>query len=327
MSNAQQQLARLLALVPYLQNRSEVLLDEAAADFGVTPRQLRRDLDVLWYCGYPGLGMGDLIEIDMEAVDGEGVIRLSNADYLMRPLRLGSSEAAALMVALRTLREGAKADELPAIDRALAKIESAAGDAAALSGAVEVQPIPTREAEQSVLQSLRDAVGAGLQIRITHVSAARDVSTTRIVDPLEVVEWQGHSYLYAWCHQAEDRRTFRLDRIVEVVALADPVGDHPDADPVDLSEGIFRSSDTLPLAHLRLQPSARWVTEYFPLESVTERADGAVEVSLRIASRDWLLRLLLRLGSSAEVLDPAGLAEEVHALATDALANYAVPTT
>jgi proteasome accessory factor C len=322
-SSAQQQLARLLALVPYLQNRSEVRLDEAAADFGVTPRQLRRDLDVLWYCGYPGLGMGDLIEIDMEAVDGEGVIRLSNADYLMRPLRLGSSEAAALMVALRTLREGAQADEMTAIDRALAKIESAAGDAAALSGAVEVQPVPTPEAEQSVRESLRDALAARTQIQITHVSAARDVSTTRTVDPLEVVQWQGHTYLHAWCHLAEDRRTFRLDRIVEVTVLADPVADHPDADPVDLSEGIFRSSETLPLVRLRLLPAARWVTEYYPLESVTDRPDGSVEVALRIASREWLLRLLLRLGSSAEVLDPADVAEEVHALATDALANYA----
>ena len=53
----------------------------------------------------PGLMPGDLIEIDMDAVDGEGVIHLSNADYLTRPLRLTADEALALVLALRTLRE------------------------------------------------------------------------------------------------------------------------------------------------------------------------------------------------------------------------------
>jgi proteasome accessory factor C len=46
-----------------------------------------------------------LIDIDMDAVDGEGVIHLSNADYLTRPLRLSADEALALVLALRTLRE------------------------------------------------------------------------------------------------------------------------------------------------------------------------------------------------------------------------------
>ncbi|MGE5719915.1 MAG: WYL domain-containing protein, partial [Nocardioidaceae bacterium] len=88
MSGARDQVARLLALVPYIQSRDEVSLDQAAADFGVRPAQIVKDLNVLWFCGLPGLGMGDLIDIDMDALEGEGVIRLSNADYLTRPLRL-----------------------------------------------------------------------------------------------------------------------------------------------------------------------------------------------------------------------------------------------
>ena len=60
---------------------------------------------MLWMCGMPGLTPGDLIDIDMDAVDGEGVIHLSNADYLTRPLRLSADEALALVLALRTLRE------------------------------------------------------------------------------------------------------------------------------------------------------------------------------------------------------------------------------
>ena len=122
MSGARDQVARLLALVPYLQARGEVSLDQASADFGVRPTQIVKDLNVLWFCGLPGLGMGDLIDIDMEALEGEGVIRLSNAEYLTRPLRLGSTEASALIVALRTLRDVGDETVRPVVDRTLAKL-------------------------------------------------------------------------------------------------------------------------------------------------------------------------------------------------------------
>ena len=56
-------LPRLLALVPYLQARPGIRVDEAAADFGVTEAQLRRDLQLLWMCGLPGHGPGDLIDL------------------------------------------------------------------------------------------------------------------------------------------------------------------------------------------------------------------------------------------------------------------------
>lgn len=60
-------MTRLLTLVPYLQARPDgVRLADAAADFGVTETQLRRDLDLLWVCGLPGHGPGDLIDLSFE---------------------------------------------------------------------------------------------------------------------------------------------------------------------------------------------------------------------------------------------------------------------
>jgi predicted DNA-binding transcriptional regulator YafY len=122
-TNARDQVNRLLALVPYLQGRGEISVAEAAREFGVTPRVIRRDINVLLFCGLPGLGMGDLIEVDFEALEGEDVIRLSNADYLARPLRLDTTEAAALVVGLRTLLEGSGDEEREVVERALRKVE------------------------------------------------------------------------------------------------------------------------------------------------------------------------------------------------------------
>ena len=65
-----ERLARLLNLVPYLLARPGIPIAEAAADHGVTERQLREDLELLWVCGLPGYGPGDLIDM---AFDGDTV--------------------------------------------------------------------------------------------------------------------------------------------------------------------------------------------------------------------------------------------------------------
>ena len=94
-------LGRLLNLVPYLLARPGIRIVEAADDLGVTERQLREDLELLWVCGLPGYGPGDLIDM---ALDGDRVTITYDAG-IDRPLRLTPDEALALIVALRMLAE------------------------------------------------------------------------------------------------------------------------------------------------------------------------------------------------------------------------------
>ena len=116
-------LARLLNLVPYLLARPGIPVRDAAADLGVSERQLREDLELLWVCGLPGYGPGDLIDM---AFDGDRVTITYDAG-IDRPLRLTQDEALALVVALRMLAEVPGAHDRDAVERALAKLESAAG--------------------------------------------------------------------------------------------------------------------------------------------------------------------------------------------------------
>lgn len=322
MSGAKDQVGRLLALVPYIQSREEVPLEQAAADFGVRPAQIVKDLNVLWYCGLPGLGMGDLIDVDMDALNGEGVIRVSNADYLDRPLRLGSTEASALIVALRALRDASDDSVRPIVDRTLGKLEAAAGDGAALAAQVDVQ-LPSHEVEVNRLRgTLSDAVERGRRVRMGYYVPARDEATERTVDPMRVVSAGGHSYLEAWCSLAEDPRLFRLDRIIDVEVLDEPVADHSDVRPRDLDAGLFQASPEDTLVTLRLTPHARWVAEYYPVESTEELDDGGLRVTLRAGDPEWLTRLMLRLGGQARVEAPAEFSEVVRRTATEALGNY-----
>lgn len=320
-SAARDQVARLLALVPYIQSRREVQLDQAAADFGVSAGQIVKDLNVLWFCGMPGLGMGDLIDVDMDALESEGVIRLSNAEYLSRPLRLDSSEASALIVALRALREGSDDDVRPIVDRTLAKLEAAAGDAAAIAAHVDIR-MPRAAHVTELRDRLVRAVEQQRQVRLDYYVPTRDESTERVVDPLRVVSADGNTYLEAYCHLAEDQRLFRLDRISTAEVLDSPVEPHTDLEPRDLADGIFAPSTDDLLVTLRLAPSARWVAEYYPVEDTEKLRGGGLSVRLRVGDPAWLTRLMLRLGSTAELVDPPELADGVRRVAAQALLNY-----
>jgi proteasome accessory factor C len=322
-SGARDQVARLLALVPYIQARREVSLEQAATDFGVPASQIVKDLNVLWFCGLPGLGMGDLIEIDMEALEGEGVIRLSNAGYLSRPLRLDSSEASALIVALRALREGGDDDVRPIVDRTLNKLEAAAGDGAAVAAQVDIRMPEQAGALNELRERLTRAVDQRRQVRLDYYVPTRDQSTERVVDPLRVVTAEGNAYLEAWCHVAEDQRLFRLDRISSAVVLEEPVEDHGDLEPRNLADGIFQPSTDDLLVTMTLEPSARWVAEYYPVEDRVEEPGGRLTVRLRVGDPAWLTQLMLRLGASAQVTDPPDIADDVRRVAARALQNYA----
>jgi len=317
------QVMRLLALVPYALTRREVPLTQAAADLGISAQQIVKDLKVLIFCGYPGWLPGDYIEVDLDALEGEGVIKVTNADYLARPLRLTVTEASALIVALRTLRDSAEADAVPVVDRTLKKLEAAAEDGAVAAERVDVR-LGEREKTLGKRRSqLKRALESGRQVLLGYYVPARDEETERVVDPLALVTDQGLAYLDAWCHRVEDRRLFRIDRIESVKILDTLAQKHPGIRPRDLSTGIFQPADDDIVARLRLSPRARWVAEYYPVTSSTELGEGSLEVTLRVGDPQWLQRLLLRLAPDAVVLEPAEYADTHLAAVREALKLYA----
>jgi proteasome accessory factor C len=314
---SQAQVRRLLSLVPYLREHDGVAMTEVAAAFGITVKTLREDLSVLWMCGMPGLTPGDLIDIDMDAVDGEGVIHLSNADYLTRPLRLSADEALALVLALRSLREIAGPGKRDAVDRALKKLEAAAGNPTATDQAT----VAVTAARDDIQARVNDGLQRGLRLDLTYDVASRAETTRRMVDPLRVFVLEGYGYLEAWCYRANALRTFRLDRIAAVEVTDTPVDAH-DVRLKDLSTGWFETLKDSPLVILELTPWASWVAEYYPTEAVTTGPDGALTVSLRVTSPAWLRSLLLRLRGGARVVSPEGAGNSAVEMAQEALDQY-----
>ncbi|WP_042364277.1 helix-turn-helix transcriptional regulator [Streptacidiphilus neutrinimicus] len=313
MSSAIDQTRRMLSLVTYLRERPGARVSEVARAFGVTERELIRDLSVLPMCGTSFRG-GDLLDID---TDGEQ-IWWHNADDVAQPLRLAADEATSLLVAARAVAgmPGLRERDRQALTRAVAKLEAAAGDVAEGSTRVGV----TFEAEGDVFAEIDRAFTERKRLWLNYWSSGRGELTEREVDPIRLIT-EGHTYLEAWCRLSEDRRMFRLDRIAEIKVLDTP-SDPPPLELRDLSEGLVHPSSEDPQVVLEVAPGGRWVAEYYPHESAEELPDGGLRIVLRTPDPSSLLRLVLRLGPDGRVLAPASLAEQARKAAGAALARY-----
>ena len=313
-AGATDRLSRLLAMVPYLLARQGIPLREAAREFGISEDQLVKDLELLFVCGTPGHMPDDLIEAEWDT----GHVYLNNADTIARPLRLGVDEALALIVGLRALAEVPGLHDRDALDRTLAKLVAAAGDAALASAQVTVEV----EGEAEALTAARQAIASNRRLHLRYFVPTRDETTERDVDPMRVLLVDGRWYLEGWCHRAEAVRLFRLDRIDRIEPLDVTAELPPEAVARDLDEGLFVPSPEDTVVILELDPPAHWVADYYPVEDVQEVAGNRLVVRLRAADGRWLRTLALQLAGAARILDPPELAAEVRERAQAALAAY-----
>ena len=296
------QVSRLLTLVPYLHQRGWVEVADAAEDFGVTPQQLLRDLEVLVMCGLPGGLPDDLIEIDLEMARDEGVIHLRNAP-VRRPLRFTRDEATSLIVAVEAVREVADAATAQAAQRVIDKL-------AALVGGAPPVSIVVAAGDDAVRDKLAAAIEQGQRVRLTYDGAARRETTTPLVDPVRVEVRDGVSYLVAWAVERAGWRNYRLDRVAAVTPAGQPTEEHG---PAPALAGWFDEASGANVVWLDLDAEAAWVTEYYPARSVEELPGGGVRVGLPVGDPAWLTGLLLRLGPHVRAVDPPAAAADALA--------------
>ncbi|RFD24142.1 protein pafC [Mycobacterium uberis] len=322
MTQLSTRLVRLLNMVPYFQANPRITRAEAAADLGVSTKQLEQDLNQLWMCGLPGYGPGDLIDFEFSG----DTIEVTFSAGIDRPLKLTSPEATGLLVALRALADIPGVVDPEAAHSAIAKIEAAAGrmSTSATGAVADVDMRPSVESRAAA--AVRAAVRDKQALVIDYYSASHDTLTSRIVDPIRVLLVGEHSYLEAWSREAEGVRLFRFDRIMTARELDEPAAPPEPARQALPDTSLFDGDPSLPSATLWVARSASWIFEYYPMREVQELPDGSFQAVMTYASDDWMTRLVLGFGSAVQVQAPGALAQRVQDAAVAALQSYRVTT-
>jgi len=300
-------LRRLLAVLTYLARVGECSIAELAARFGFDERTLVGELELAACCGLPPYTPDTLLEL---IVDDERVVAFG-LEALRRPARLTPDEGFALAAAARAMLavEGAEAEG--PLATALAKLGSALG----LERVAVELDIPEN------LEEVRAAAGAGEAVEIDYLGAKRGDETTRRVEPYSVVAREGRFYLDAFCSLAGDWRRFQVARIATIRHLGEPVT--PRSLPAELSgTRAFVGGGGARTAHVAFDRSAYVLIDRLVAAPPAPLPDGRVVAPILVSDGYFLGCLVLRLGPTAEVVDPPDLVGAAADVARRALARY-----
>lgn len=305
---AEDRLRRLLVMLPWLMERGEVPLAEAAERFDLSEQQLTKELEMVAMCGLPPF-VDELVDVFID----DGVIWVGVPRLFTRPLRLNAVEAFELLAAGRAAMELPGADPAGPLGRGLAKLAAALGEDETAGVRVELD-------RPALADDVAAAAGESQQLSIRYWSPARDADTERLIVPRQVFTDRGEWYVIADDDRSGEVRIFRIDRIESLARTGQVVApsDQPLPEPGEwFTDGAVRR------AELRLGPDARWVVERYPVDRVDgPAADGWVTARLPVVSERWLARTLVRLGPHAELVEPDDWRDLARDAASTVLARY-----
>jgi predicted DNA-binding transcriptional regulator YafY len=295
---------RLITLIMLLQRQPNQKARDLADQLGVSVRSIQRYIGMLDEMGVP-------VYAERGPYGGYSLV----PGYKMPPLVLGPEEAVAVYLGTSLVEEMWGQLYRDAARGALAKLDN-------------VLPVEQRHevawarrtllatgmhradlaALAPTLEKLRRAAREHRRVRLTYQSRTQPQSGQRDLDPYALVHRWGWWYVVGYCHLRQAVRTFRVDRILELVLL-DDVFDVP----ADFDLRAFLASEPQTqlqvIARMRLVPeAARAALEdrsYW--DQVQEQDDGSAIVTFSAPSLEWAASTALMFGPAVEVLDPPEL--------------------
>ena len=300
-------LTRILAMLPWVIAHPGVTVGEVCDRFGYTRKQLLGDLDLVFVCGLPGYGPGDLMVAYVE--DDEVIV--DTADYFAGAPRLSPAESVALLASgLAVLGSGGGSD---ALERAVDKLSRSL-----LPDEPDLLTVDLNEAGPQFTQLLTDAASDGRVVEIVYTSLSRNDTTTRQIEPWVVFTSLGNWYVSAWCRRAIAERVFRIDRIRAAQATGERFDPPKQLPPPEVR---YVPDDDDITCVIELYPPARWVTEYYPV-SIVSRSEDSTVIEFSTSDASVAAGLLLRLGGSAALLEGREVADALSGLRRAVLERY-----
>ena len=267
-------LSRLLLELPWLIQNKNTSIDTFCTQFNISRDEAIKDLSLLTYVG-PGRFGGELVDIQYDD-DNISVIDSQGFD---RPLKLNNIEAVLLLLGVKNLGEMSKdKHELIDVETKLTKlIESDVAN-------------ENRHKEYSLKRDLvKEAISNGNQLRIHYVDSSLKLTTERLITPVEITGLDAKEYLTAIDTNSNQRKSFRIDRIVKVVEIP------------------MKSSQTE-------QPRIEAVVEKIILRTKSWNASNILDmnipfsisgdemiIEMNLLDSDYLLEIILRLDRNIQI--------------------------
>lgn len=288
---------RLLSIIVYLLNRDLVSARVLADRFGVTIRTIQRDMEAIELAGIPvvtiqgphgGYGIMENFKMDNRLVSVEDLY------YIITSLKSVSE----------TLYDGAMDDTLEKMQSLLPprKSDFLADRSEKLS--IDFSLLGGDPRQRESFRTVREAVDSERLLRFSYTNNKLE-STRRTVEPLTIAfKWRAW-YLFAWCREKEDYRTFRISRMRDPEILPSRFKRRE----ISFEEYVEKQNrgENIALTEMTLSfdASIRSLVEEFHDEEVcSEGPDGSLIVNVKMPEDGWMYGFLLSWGEYLTVISP-----------------------
>lgn len=248
-----------------------------------------------------------------------GYCYLDNSFELTMP-RITEKEIFSLIIAERLSDsipdDGIRKD----INSYIEKISQSVGlDLDGLGEKISIKNIRYDKVESNVFEKIFQGLNLKRKLEIKYIAKFKNDETTRIVNPLHLLLYQGNWYLFAFCEKRKDIRNFALSGIRNLKILDDNIQEYPHKDIGKIIEenyGIFiheNNNDRIDVV-LKFDKEVKDIINnqiWFPMQKIEENEDGAILLSFPVSDFREIEMDILRYGYNVEVLQPIELRERI----------------
>ena len=299
MSDATGRAIRLLDLVPFLRANPGMNIKEIATEFKVSVPEIVSDLDLLMVCGLPGYTPLELIDLSTD----EGYVTLRDPQNLEYPRNFTIHELLILKIALSTLLVDSPPMLHSEIGSLISKLDHQMPNQISSEGILFVP--------DNILNLRRigeEALVKNQQVEIAYRNDTKDELTNRKISLIREYESEGEYFWDAWCHLANAKRTFNLEKISSATLSMDPS-----------SIGDLSGEGSALTVRLRIRQKSQFFAKH---QNILKQTEEPEIYEARIYQREWLVREILSAGETATVIVPSDLKVQVKKRATQALSQY-----
>ena len=192
-----------------------------------------------------------------------------------------------------------------------------------------MKTLPQNQKVVSTLNQLASAWTSGLRVVIRYQSAEATTPAFRTVDPYFIQPAvPGHSaYVIGYCHERDDVRTFKIERIssVQITDVSFTIKDDFIADKylssawgVMVGEEIFQVKMRVSKEMVRFMKEIVW----HPSQQIMVQKDGSALMTVDVSHTAELMTWIMGWGSGLEVLEPESLRKDIEKKARSIVQVY-----
>ncbi len=297
-------LDRMIGILSILLQKEKVTAPYLAEKFEVSRRTINRDIEALCMAGIP---------LVTESGQNGGVSIMDG--YKIDRTLLSTSDMQAILTGLRSLDSVSGSNQYTQLMEKLS-----AGSSNLLAGDTHILI--------DLSSWYKDSLSPKIELLHNAILSARKVSflyfapkgeSFRSIEPYDLLFQWANWYVWGWCEYRKDYRLFKLSRMTDLEMGT--VFEKRSTPLPDLSQkNVFPYSYQV---KARIQPEYKWrLVEEFGPESFTALPDGALLFTFGFTDKTSIVSWIASFGDGAELLEPAGLRQDVLAFAEGIRQKY-----